>query len=140
MQTYCDDIPPSDGSWLRVIVEKPFGNDLQVGHRAWFLFCRRGPSSAHCRATCLAVCTPSKDVGCSFCSLPHHPHRKLPRTTSQQPHWKPTPSPTHPLISSPPLFFKSSEELSDMLGKLYPEKQLYRIDHYLVRRLTVMLV
>lgn len=27
-QTYCDDLPPTDGSWLRVIVEKPFGRDL----------------------------------------------------------------------------------------------------------------
>jgi glucose-6-phosphate 1-dehydrogenase len=44
-----------EGSWLRVIVEKPFGRDLQ-----------------------------------------------------------------------------SSEELADELGRLYPESQLYRIDHYLV--------
>ena len=27
----------------------------------------------------------------------------------------------------------SSEELADTLGALYPEAQLYRIDHYLVR-------
>ena len=26
----------------------------------------------------------------------------------------------------------SSEELADVLGALYPERQLYRIDHYLV--------
>lgn len=26
----------------------------------------------------------------------------------------------------------SSEELAEMLGQLYPENQLYRIDHYLV--------
>lgn len=26
----------------------------------------------------------------------------------------------------------SSEELAEMLGQLYPESQLYRIDHYLV--------
>lgn len=32
-----------------------------------------------------------------------------------------------------PCLTQSSEELADMLGKLYPEKQLYRIDHYLVR-------
>ena len=59
LQTHCDELPQScDGganSWIRVIVEKPFGRDLG-----------------------------------------------------------------------------SSEELADVLGALYPERQLYRIDHYLV--------
>lgn len=59
VQAHCDDLPCVEGSWLRVIVEKPFGRDLQ-----------------------------------------------------------------------------SSEELAEELGRLYPESQLYRIDHYLVGSLT----
>lgn len=54
LKTHCDNVFPSPESWIRVIVEKPFGKDLQ-----------------------------------------------------------------------------SSEVLADELGSLYPESQLYRIDHYL---------
>jgi glucose-6-phosphate 1-dehydrogenase len=52
----CNEVPSTEGSWIRVIVEKPFGKDLA-----------------------------------------------------------------------------SSEELASELGALYPEQQLWRIDHYLVR-------
>ena len=58
-QTYCDGLPSVEGSWIRVVVEKPFGLDLQ-----------------------------------------------------------------------------SSEELAEELGKLYPESQLYRIDHYLGKEMV----
>ena len=30
---------------------------------------------------------------------------------------------------------KTSEELADKLGELFPEEQLYRIDHYLGKEL-----
>ena len=54
LKQYCDTVPDVEGSWIRVIVEKPFGSDVD-----------------------------------------------------------------------------SSEELAEQLGDLYPENQLYRIDHYL---------
>lgn len=54
LKEYCDSMPHVEGSWIRVVVEKPFGRDVD-----------------------------------------------------------------------------SSEELADQLGALYPEDQLYRIDHYL---------
>ncbi|EFN53828.1 hypothetical protein CHLNCDRAFT_36395 [Chlorella variabilis] len=59
LKTYCDGLPSVEGSWIRVVVEKPFGLDLQ-----------------------------------------------------------------------------SSEELAEELGKLYPESQLYRIDHYLGKEMV----
>ncbi|KAL4419711.1 hypothetical protein ABPG75_006809 [Micractinium tetrahymenae] len=59
LKTYCDALPKTEGSWLRVIVEKPFGRDLS-----------------------------------------------------------------------------SSEELAEVLGQLYPESQLYRIDHYLGKEMA----
>ncbi|PSC70121.1 glucose-6-phosphate 1-cytoplasmic isoform [Micractinium conductrix] len=59
LKTYCDALPSTEGSWIRVIVEKPFGKDLG-----------------------------------------------------------------------------SSEELAATLGALYPENQLYRIDHYLGKEMA----
>ncbi|KAI3425139.1 hypothetical protein D9Q98_008910 [Chlorella vulgaris] len=59
LKEHCDNLRSVEGSWIRVIVEKPFGHDLQ-----------------------------------------------------------------------------SSEQLADQLGKLYPEHQLYRIDHYLGKEMA----
>ena len=63
LKKYCDGVPERPASWTRLIVEKPFGRDLE-----------------------------------------------------------------------------SSEQLAAVLGALYPEEQLYRIDHYLGKEITQVCV